>query len=362
MQAFQNPDTNREQRRAAIARDLATLYSDLANPKPQERFSLVKMLKAMSLREFHSGNSHEANVCDAAAQAQGGAHDPQRAIVPWGALATRDLNTATSSAGGNLVGANTVGALDVLRPYSVTARMGVTAADNLLQNLLIPNITTSVTGQWLATETSPITNTDPVIGVISSKPKTAGAVMKASRQFLLQTDQAEAVIRQQLLAAMGALLDQAVLQGTGASGQPTGLSLVSGVGAQSGAVTWASVCDILETLGNAKAEDDNIQLLSTPSVRRLLQAREIVATSGRMIWEDRQVAGMPAKVTTDCPASTIFAGDWSNCQVAFWGQGLRIDVDPYTSFVNGVVQVRVLMFVDVNFPKPAAFFRYTSVT
>lgn len=362
MQAFQYADASRAHRLTEIARDLSMMYSELSSSKPPEKFSMVKMLKSMAEQEFHSGSSHEANVCDAAARAQGGTHDPQRAIVPWGALATRDLNTSTAGAGGNLVGANTVGVLDVLRPYSVTARMGLSMADNQLQNLLTPKITTPVTGQWLATETSAITSTDPVIGVINSKPKTAGAVMKASRQFMLQAHQADAVIRQQLLAAMGSLLDQAVLQGTGAAGQPTGLSLVAGVAAQSGAVTWGNMCDILETLGNAKAEDDNIQLLTTPSVRRLLQAREIVSTSGRMIWDARQVAGMPARVTTDCPAATIFAGDWSNCQVAFWGQGLRIDVDPYTNFTTGTLQVRVLMFVDVNFQQPGTFLRHTSVS
>jgi hypothetical protein len=81
-----------------------------------------------------------------------------------------------------------------------------------------------------------------------------------------------------------------------------------------------------------------------------------------MIWDGSQIAGKPAAVSTDVPAATLFVGDWSKCLVALWGAGLEVQVDPFTSFVSGAVQVRVVMHADVAFTKPAAFVRHTSVS
>jgi HK97 family phage major capsid protein len=364
MTPFQTLDHASEQRRARLAADLARYYSELAHtaPKPEAKFSLRRMIDSMARQEFKAGSSHEAVVVQAAALAQGSTFDPARAVVPWAVLAQRDLVTTTPSAGGFLVGTQTASALDVLRPYSVVARMGCTVIEGLAANLLIPNLSNAVSGQWLTGQADQATPSDPVIGLISTSPRTASAVVRCSYQFMKQARSADEFIRQQLLAAVGSMLDRAVLQGTGASGQPTGLANASGVGAQSGAVTWANMLDTLQTLGNANADDDQVRFLTTPAVRRILQNREAIATSGRMVWEGSQIAGKPAAVSTDVPAATIFVGDWSKCLVALWGAGLEVQVDPFTSFVSGAVQVRVVMHADVAFTKPAAFVRHTSVS
>lgn len=358
---YQSLDPASEQRRAGIAASLASYYSELSAPKAQEKFSLRRMLNAMAARDFRQGASHEAEVVQAAALAQGRNHfDPQRAIVPWGAL--RDLTASIPSAGGNLVGAMTHNPMDVLRPFSVVARMGVSTIDGLTQDLILPNLSAPVTGNWLAGEGSSITSTDPATGQIVSKPKTGGALVKASFQFMRQAQTADEFIRQQLLAAMGAMLDAAVLQGSGASGQPTGLALAAGVNEQSGAVTHANMLDAISTLATAKADDEKIKFLTTPAVRRLLQARETIGTSGVMLWRDDKLADRPGYVTTDCPAATIFAGDWSKVLIALWGSGLEIAVDPFTSFQSGAIQARVMLDADVIFTKPAALLRHTAAT
>lgn len=360
---FETLDHASEVRRVNIAKSLASFYSEMSGSKPpEERFSLARMLNLMVNQKFDSGSCYEARVCQAAALSQGRSYfSPQSAIVPWGAL-QRDLTASTPFAGGNLLAAKTGDPMDVLRPFSVVSRMGVSVVDNLAANLLLPSVGTAATGQWLASESSSITSTTPTIGQISSTPKTAGALIKASFQFMKQAQTADAFIRAQLLSAMGAALDAAVLQGSGASGQPTGLSIAAGVNAQSGAVTHANMLDALETLGNAKADDEKVAFLTTPSVRRLLQARETVTGSGRMLWAGNELVDKPGFVTTDCPAGTIYAGDWSQVLIALWGSGIEIVVDPFSSFQTGAIQVRVLMHADVNFLKPAALLRHTSAT
>lgn len=364
MDHFQTLDHASEQRRARVAADLAKFYSELAGsaPKPEAKFSLRRMIDQMAKREFKAGGSHEAVVVQAAALAQGSSFDPTRAVVPWPVLGQRDLVTTTGSAGGYLVGAQTATALDVLRPYSVVARLGCRVIEGLGANLLVPNLAAAVTGQWLAGQTDVASASDPTIGLISASPKTATALVKCSYQFMKQAAQADAFISQQLLTAVGAMLDRAVLQGTGTAGQPTGLANVAGVGAQSGAVTLSNMLDVLQTLGTANADDDAVRFITTPAVRRLLQAREAVSTSGRMLWDGNTIAGKPAAVSTDVPAGTIFAGDFSKVIVALWGAGLEVQVDPFTAFSSGAVQVRVMMYTDVAITKPAAFVRHTTAT
>lgn len=363
MSQFDLLDPASANRRAQIAADLSTFYAELSGvaPEKQRRFSLTRLITRMN--DSNLKDCYEADVCKAAAIAQGRMWSDSRSqIIPWGALLGRGLMTSTPSRGGNLVPTSSVGPLDALLPFSVVARMGVHQVDNLTQDLLLPNITTPVSAQWLENEASTITATDPVIGQVSSAPKTAGALVKASFNFMKQSQFADEVIRTQLLSAVGAALDAAVLAGTGASGQPTGLSIAAGLHAQAGAVTFANMLDAIETLANADAEDEKIKFLTTPSVRRLLQAREITASTGLMLWRNGQLVDRPGYVTTDCPAGTIFAGDWSKVLVAFWGSGIEIVVDPYTNFKSGAIQVRALVHTDVAFTKPQALLRHTSVS
>jgi HK97 family phage major capsid protein len=367
MSHFNMLDKASDQRRASVARDLAAYYAnELAQEKPKERFSLLKCLDQMATGTFTSGSSWESTVSEAATRAQGGAPQPHQAIIPWAVFTQyqRGLTAAAPSAGGNLIGGKTGTALDALRPYSVAARMGITSVENQAQNMFVPTVTNPIAGQWLADEASAITSNTPVLGGITSKPKTAGAMLGATYLFMKQSSQSESFMRQQLLSAMGALLDSAILNGSGSVGQPLGLLNVSGVTEQTGtSFDYAEATDILANLGNSKTDDEKIRFLTTPNVRRILQAREAFAGSGIPIWTNEgQILGKAANVTSDCPAGTMFAGDWSQCQTVFWGTGMTVEVDPYTSFKTGAVQMRVLMHVDVNFLKPQAFVRCSSIT
>jgi HK97 family phage major capsid protein len=360
MSQFNMPDPIREQQRANTARELAAYYTEMATPAPEEKFSVMKMLRAMSEQTFQSGSSYEANLVEAAVISQGRSFDPQRAVVPWAALAKRDLSAGTPSAGGNLVGRQTMTAADVLRPYSVAARLGVTVLENQMQDIAIPNLSEPTRGSWLATETSDIVTVDPVIGLTIAKPKTAGAVLRASRQLIMRTTDCEGFIRQQLVAAMGELLDQAILGGTGANGQPTGLKFAPNVNDSTGPLLELINVLAMETVvADAGGDDANLKFVTTPNMRGLLKQTPFSDWGERKLWQDGKLVDVPAYVTPHCPYTMLFLGDWSQCQVALWGAGLDIQVDPYTSFKTGAIQVRILMHCDVSFLKPQSFFRWT---
>jgi HK97 family phage major capsid protein len=354
-------DANTELRRSRIATALSAHWDELAAPTKRENFSIMRMLDSMMNQKFNRKDSYEGALCDAAARANMSEFDPQRAIVPWGVFADRNLTVGVPSAGGNLVGAQVGDVLDVLRPYSVLANMGVRTVDPGAENLMVPNVTTATTGQWLAHEASELSQSNPVIGVISSAPKTAGALLKASFLFMRQARQGEAFIRRQLLGAMAETLDRAILQGTGSEGQPVGLKYAAGV-EELTLIPPATFFDHDDALAmEARASTAgayDLKWMASPTMRVFLRQQQGAHYDNGGLWRDGKMLDYPAFVTTHCPTLDIYLGDWSLCSVAFWGGGLQIEVDPYTSFKNGAVQVRVLMNCDVYFEKPGSFVRW----
>lgn len=288
--------------------------------------------------------------------------DPQRVFVPW-SLMTRDLSTTSPSVGGYLVGTSTGEALDVLRPWSVTARAGIDSIENLRDNATLPRTTSKATGYWLSTETGQVTESAPALGAIALTPKSCGSFIEFSRNLSMQAA-AEAYVRRELLRTMGTLVDAAVINGSGAAGQPLGLLNTPSIGTQSGtSLAQAGVTHMKALVAAANAPDEGISFLSTPAVRELLETRAR-ATGLGFIWDNDMVASRPARVSTDVPAATMICGAFSEILLALWGAGFVFEVNPYdaTGFKAGIIQARVLVSVDVAIKHADAFAVATSIT
>jgi HK97 family phage major capsid protein len=333
----------------------------LSDARAAGRFSLARALNEMASGGLVSGL--EAEVAQEAARAAGGKHDPHRAVFPW-AVFSRDLTVASASGGGYLTSTDVGDVVDVLRPYSVTAASGLQVETGLTSSLTLPRVTAVPTAAWLSTEGTAATESQPTLGSVTIAPKMVGAYTEASRLLLKQAPVlADRMVRDQLLRVVGRSIDVAVLAGSGASGQPTGILNTPGIGTQAGAsLTWAGVLNMLKTATTANATDSNIVYLATPAVREILQAREVVSTSGRFLWDADQIANRPARVTTDMPAATMLAGDFSTVLLALFGAGLTVEVNPYAQFAAGIVGFRCLVHADVGVLQPAAFVAATSVS
>lgn len=293
-------------------------------------------------------------------------YDPTRPIIPWAAFSgsfTRDLIAASAGTGGYLVGTDVGEAADILRPFSVTARLGVQFIERLKGNLQLPKTNTKATGYWLADETQQITPSQTVIGGVSFTPKTGGGFVEYSRQLNLQAS-VETYIRRELLRTVGTLLDAAVINGGGHSGQPLGLLNTPGIGTQSGtSLAYSGVCAMKRTVAAADAPDDDISFLAAPATRELLEARERAAGSG-FIWDNNTVASQPARVSTDVPTATLICGAWSSIAVGLWGVGFQLELNPFeaTAFKIGKIQARLLVQADVGVVHPTAFNVSTGIT
>jgi len=359
LQQVENP-------RAQIARMLADYYSELSGTvaKPAPRFSLQRVFTEMSTdRGLHDG--YEKEVCASAAIIAGGAHDPHRVRIPWAAFASRaaaPMTVASDATGGFLRGVQNLAAVDVLRPWSVVARAGITVVENLRGNITIPTETAAPTGQWLPTETTAVTLTQPTLAQTPMTPHTFGAVVSFSHLVLKQAPNIEAFLGNQVVRAASRAVDQGVFAGSG-SDQPVGILGTANLPSESGtSFALANACNMLEALSNA-IDDSKVTFIAAPNARKTLQQR-VAVTGGheRFIWDDDRVLNRPAYATPDMTSAIMLAGDFSRAILGLWGVGFELTINPYEDFEKGIQAARVFVTCDVSVPQVAAFVKTTAIS
>jgi len=99
-------------------------------------------------------------------------------------------------------------------------------------------------------------------------------------------------------------------------------------------------------------------------VRRVLQGREGASGNGGFVWQNNQIAGIPAQVTTNLPAGSLVIGPWNRIFVSVWGAGFTLEINPFepSNFKSGVIQARIILSCDVAVRQAAAFVWATSVS
>jgi Phage capsid family len=350
--------------RASVARALADYYDELgsadASLAPAQRFSLVKVLQ-----DLNAGagvrDGFEREVCGGLATIQGRHHDPERPMLPWPALAVRDLTASVAASGGYLVGTTPTTAVDVLRGFSVVADAGMTILEGLLGNVTVPTVGTSATTGAAATEATPATESTPAFGSIGLTPKTLIGYVELSRLMALQVPSLEAFMRAHLLRVVGELLDRHVLYGSGVSGQVTGLLNTNGVVAQSGSsLSWAGIRAMRKASIAAGARETELAWIGAPDVQETLSGRERFAGAGA-IWDDNGIGARPAYPTKVAQAGSLIVGPWSSAALGLWG-GVQIEYNPYAGFQTGIKAARVVLSADLAVTNAGAFGAATSVT
>lgn len=288
----------------------------------------------------------EAEFFQEMARIRGVAFDPQRVNLPW-EFFRRDLNASNALQGGYLLGLSNTAAQDILRPWSVVISGGVTVEENLSGNVTIPKTTATSTIYWQNAETTEATASNPTIQQAAMTAKVAIGVINCSRNFMIQADP-ERWLQRELKRTAASAIDQAVLSGSGINGQPLGLTNTSGLSSQSGAsLAWSGALTMKKLAAEADAQDGSISFITTPAVRALLEAREKASGNGGFIWQDDEIAGCPSFATTQMPAATMLSGPMSGITLGLWGNGLQVEVNPYSSFKTGGIAVRVLLAVDL---------------
>ena len=291
--------------------------------------------------------------------------DVKRAIES--AYGKRDLTVATAGAGGFLVATDNVGFIDILRNRSVAFRMGVRRLSGLVGSVTVPRQSAAATAFWLANEATGITESQQTFVQMALSPKNVGAYTEISRQLLLQSSPgAEGIVTDDLAQIVALAADLAVLEGSGAAGQPTGIANTAGIGAVTGtSIDYAKVLEFQTDVAAANVTPARGGYVTTPAIAALLLQRARFANTDTPLWSgniwDGSVSGFPGMSSNQLAAASMIFGDWAETVVGEWGV-LEVSVNPFANFAAGIIGVRAMYSMDVGVRRPFAYSRATTIT
>lgn len=336
--------------------------------KEAQRYSITRAIRAMVDRDW-SAAGFERECHNAILKRAGLGDAPNGGFyVPY-EVQKRDLTAGTGSQGGFLVATDNLASsfVELLRNRTLVGQLGATMLSGLVGNVTIPRQTSANSATWLANEASTITETNAAFGQIAMTPKHVGAYQEISRQLLMQSaPSVDMLVMNDLARVIAIAIDLAALEGSGASGQPTGISQTAGIGSVTGtSLAYAGILEFQSDVAGGNALAENCAYVTTPSVAALLAARQRFASTDTPLWEgnllDGRMSGFRAVSTLQLTAASMIFGDFSQVIIGDWGQ-LEIAMNPYANFQAAITGIRAIQTVDVGIRYAAAFSRATSIT
>lgn len=348
--------------------------------KEVRQFSLAKVIDAKLNQKPITGLEKEL-VDDAQAEARSngfkveGIYLDQRILNALGEK--RAMSVGSSTAGGNTVQTDKVGWFDALYAKRVLAQLGVKYFSGLSNNVDLTGLSTGVTTYW-GTEVATLSDGSPVTASRSMTPKKLGAYVPMSNQLLIQNPQLEGHVLNSMMEAIYVAVEAAYINGSGASGQPTGLLGTSGIqnvamGTNGGAPTLAKLLELVEKLGTANARVEDLKFLINPKVEGKLKQTSIDSGSGAMIMAYQQyfngqpgvIDGKITAITSNVPSnldkgtstgvcSAIICGQFDKSVIGQFG-GMDLIIDPYTLAANAQTRLIANTYWDMAWEQPAVF-------
>lgn len=344
------------------AQPLEVAEPDIQASEKRE-FSFLRAIHASATGDWRSAG-YEREISDEIAKQSG--RSPKGFFAPGSAWGQRNLTAGTDADGGFLKGTDHMGNefIAALRGRLVTAGLGMRIMSGLRGDIAIPKISAGVAAAFVG-EDSAVAEVNQTFASVTLAPKTLGAFTDISRKLMAQSDpSAEAVVRDDLLNAVAAKLEDVTIEGGGAN-EPTGITATSGIGSvaigtNGGAPTWASVVNLVKEveIDNA-ALSQNMAFVTNPKVKAKLSSTAKGSGDSVMIMESPwdSLYGYGLGITSHAPSdltkgstsgtcSAMIFGDFSQLMMGFWSSP-DVLVDPYTGGSAGNTRVIVLQDVDV---------------
>ena len=368
----------------------------------QERasYSITAGIRAMLTGDWSSREAGLVRDLSREVEKSGVAKTTERSFfVPFSALSQRATYvTSGATTGGNLVATDLLADdfIEFLRNTGVMLQLGVRTMPGLVGNVAIPRRSGVASTYYLSTQTTAITQSESTFDQVTMAPKNLAALSKYSRQTLLQgTPGIEELVRRDLTDGINLAIDLGILNGSGSSGQPTGIMQTSGIGSvamgtNGGAITLEKVVDLetaVMTVNGAVNPGSVAYLTNYKVLAALKKLRAGGSTTGDgpflfntdaarigrgptpgtlngyPLAASNQVPSTLTKGSSSGVCSALLMGDFSQAMVGFWGNGLEITVgEDSDDFSKALTSVRGIVTYDVAVRDPKSFAAILDIT
>ena len=345
---------------------------------PEEKKELKRFSISKFLREAASGNltGFEAEMDQEARKEVAGSG---RSVEGFGIpsilmgvdFGTRgSYNNATDSGYGPEFKAITEWSYaEALKNSMVAAKAGARYIPGMQGNARIVKGGTA-TAAWL-TEESAASVGKIAYSTVDMTPKRlqilAGYTMDLLKQSALPV---EDLIWDEVIAAHAQALDDAIFNGSGSSGQPTGILAASNVnsiamGTNGGSATWAKMVQMETEVGADNALFGSLAYVTNSKAAGDLKTIAKASNTAVFLMDGNQMNGYPVLVSNAIPSnltkgsasgicSAAIFGNFNEVLVPQWG-GLDFLVDPYSQKAKAVIEVTAIAYHDVCVRRPEAF-------
>ena len=358
--------------------------------KETRKYSLGRMVKAQATGDWReAGLERELNdeITRQVGRSAEGVYVPDFAWSQRGALST----AATGATGSEVVFDDFVPTehrgdmfIEALRARQVLGNLGTTYLSGLTGRIKMPKLATGASAAFVE-ELGDVGDGAGTDGGVTLQPRTMGAFVEMSRLLVMESVPAiEQIIRNDLLASAADRTEFYAIQGSGSSGQPTGILNTSGInnldissGTDVDALTWADIIGLVKLV-----EEDNgivnsaaAGFLSHPAVKsKLASTVRVGSTDSVMLLNDPwdNLYGQPIAFTSNVPtnldpgdggndASALVYGDFSQLIIAQFGAP-SILVDPYSNSKSGTIRMVLHAELDVGVRNAVSFAKTDEVS
>ena len=321
--------------------------------KETKRFSIMRAINAMANptdRKAQEAAKFEFECSEAAQRAYGktaqGVMLPDEVLRNWN---QRDLSAGSD---GDLIGQDYRAGdfIDVLRNNSAVMPMA-TMLNGLSGDVKIPRKTAASTAAFISSEGGAASESEFTVGSVSMSPKTLGAFTDVTRQLMIQSSiDVENLIRNDLAQSMAIAIDDAALEGSGSSGNPTGITNTSGINSVSlssaAAPTFAEMVSMETSVRVDNALLGDLAYIVHPTNYGTLKTTEKATNTAQFVAVNDEINGYKVVVSPQLTANNYVFGNFNDLLVGMFG-GLDIVVDPYSNSSSGTVRIVCLQSVDV---------------
>lgn len=282
-------------------------------------------------------------------------------------------------AGKNTIATNLLAGsfIEALRDALVLTSAGMQTLSGLTGDIAIPK-GGKATAAWITAENGDASKTNLTFGQVTATPHTVGAYTDITRKLLLQSSiDVQGFVVRELVYAIAYALENAAFNGSGSSGQPTGLAsqISQTVSFTAGVPTLAKVLEMISTIDEANGNIGPQTFIGKPSVWALLAGTLDWAaitdasngitggvTSGKYLLDaaTNTMQGYRFIKSNLAPAKQLLFGDFSQFMLCLWS-GTDLVVDQYSNCTKGALRVVALQDADFIVRQAAAFSKGTTL-